>query len=67
MQVKDQRITNVKQKFGLKFEPITFAVEPVAEAGSVYVRLSTEAEQRGGARGAPGARRLPLGGTACLT
>jgi hypothetical protein len=45
MQVKDQRITNVKQKFGPRFEPIMFAVEPVAEAGSVYVRLSTEAEQ----------------------
>jgi hypothetical protein len=45
MQVKDQRITNVKQKFGPKFEPIMFAIEPVAEAGSVYVRLSTEAEQ----------------------
>jgi len=45
MQIKDQRITNVKQKFGLKFEPIMFAVEPVAGAGSVYVRLSIEAEQ----------------------
>jgi hypothetical protein len=45
MQVKGQRITNVKQKFGLKFQPIMFAVEPGAEAGSVYVRLSTEAEQ----------------------
>src|SRR5215218_5780879 len=45
MQIKDQRITNVKQKFGPKFEPIKFAVEPVAEAGSVYVRLATDAEQ----------------------
>jgi hypothetical protein len=45
MQVKGQRITNVKQKFGPKFEPIMFAIEPVAEAGSVYVRLSTQAEQ----------------------
>ena len=45
MQIKDQRITNIKQKFGPKFEPIMFTVEPVTEASSVYVRLSTEAEQ----------------------
>ncbi len=24
MQIKDQRITNIKQKFGQKFEPIMF-------------------------------------------
>jgi len=45
MQIKDHCITNVKQKFGQRFEPIMFAVEPVAGTGSVYVRLSTEAEQ----------------------
>jgi len=45
MQIKDQRITNIKQKSGPKFQPIMFTVEPVTEAGSVYVRLSTEAEQ----------------------
>jgi hypothetical protein len=27
-QIKDQRITNIKQKFGPKFQPIMFAVEP---------------------------------------
>jgi hypothetical protein len=45
MQVKDQRLTNIKQKSGPKFQPIMFTVEPVTEAGSIYVRLSTEAEQ----------------------
>ena len=27
MQIKDQRITNIKQKYVPKFEPIMFAVE----------------------------------------
>jgi hypothetical protein len=45
MQIKDQRITNIKQKCGRKFEPIMFTVEEVPGAGSIFVRLSTEAEQ----------------------
>ena len=45
MQVKDQRITNIKQKYGPKFEPIMFTVEEAPGAGSIFVRLSTEAEQ----------------------
>jgi hypothetical protein len=45
IQIKDQRITSVKQKYAPKFEPITFAIEPVAEAGSIYVRESTDTEQ----------------------
>jgi hypothetical protein len=45
MQIKDQRITNVKQKFGPKFEPIIFTVEEAPVTGSIFVRLSTEAEQ----------------------
>ena len=45
MQVKDQRITNVKQKYGPKFEPIMFTVEEAPGTGSIFTRLSTEAEQ----------------------
>jgi hypothetical protein len=45
MQIKDQRITNIKQKCGPKFEPIMFTVEEAPGAGSIFVRLSTEAEQ----------------------
>ncbi len=45
MQIKDQRITNIKQKFGPKFEPIMFTVEEAPGTGSVFARLSTEAEQ----------------------
>ena len=45
MQIKDQRITNIKQKFGPKFEPIMFTVDEAPGAGSIFVRLSTEAEQ----------------------
>ena len=45
MQVKDQRITNVTQKFGPKFEPIMFTVEEAPGTGSIFVRLSTDAEQ----------------------
>jgi AAA domain len=45
MQIKDHCSTNVKQKFGPRFEPIMFAIEPVVETGSVYVRPSTQAEQ----------------------
>jgi hypothetical protein len=45
MQIKDQRITNIKQKFGQKFEPIMFTVEEALGTGSIFVRLSTEAEQ----------------------
>jgi hypothetical protein len=44
-QIKDQRITNIKQKFGQKFEPIKFTVEEAPGTGSIYVRLSTEGEQ----------------------
>jgi hypothetical protein len=46
MQIKDQRVTNIKQKYGPKFEPITFTVEEAPGTGSIYGRLSTEAEQR---------------------
>ena len=42
MQIKDQRITNIKQKFGQKFEPIMFTVEEAPGTGSIFVRLSTE-------------------------
>lgn len=45
MQIKDQRITNIKQKYGPKFEPIMFAVEEAPGTGSIFVRSSTEAEQ----------------------
>ena len=45
MQIKDQRITNIKQKFGPKFEPIMFTVEEAPGTGSIFARLSTEAEQ----------------------
>ena len=45
MQIKDHRITNVKQKFGPKFEPIMFIVDEAPGTGSIYVRLSTQAEQ----------------------
>ena len=42
MQVKDQRITRIKQKYGPKFEPIMFTVEEAPATGSISVRLSTE-------------------------
>jgi hypothetical protein len=45
MQIKDQRITNIKQKFAPKFEPIMFTVAEVPRTGSIFVRLSTEREQ----------------------
>jgi AAA domain len=45
MQIKDQRITNVKQKFGPKFQPIKFTVEEAPGTGSIFTRLSTDAEQ----------------------
>ena len=45
MQIKDQRITNIKQKYGPKFEPIMFTVEEAPGTGSIFARLSTEAEQ----------------------
>ena len=45
MQIKDHRITNVKQKFGQKFQPIMFTVEEAPGTGSIFVRLSTEGEQ----------------------
>jgi hypothetical protein len=45
MQIKDQHITKIKQKFGPKFEPIMFTVEEVPRTGSIFVRLSTEREQ----------------------
>jgi hypothetical protein len=45
MQIKDQRIINIKQKYGQKFEPIMFTVEEAPGTGSIFVRLSTEAEQ----------------------
>jgi hypothetical protein len=45
MQVKDQRITNVKQIFGQKFQPIMFTVDEAPGTGSIYVRQSTQAEQ----------------------
>jgi AAA domain len=45
IQIKDQRITNIKQKFGHKFDPIMFAVEEAPGIGSIFVRLSTDAEQ----------------------
>jgi Bifunctional DNA primase/polymerase, N-terminal/AAA domain len=45
MQIKDQRITNIKQKYGPKFEPIMFTVEEAPGTGSIFVRSSTEAEQ----------------------
>jgi len=38
MQVKDQRITNVKQIFGQKFQPIMFTVDEAPGTGSIYVR-----------------------------
>jgi hypothetical protein len=45
MQIKDQRITNIKQKYGPKLEPIMFTVEEAPGTGSIYARSSTEAEQ----------------------
>ena len=45
MQVKDQRITNIKQKYGPEFEPIMFAVKEAPGTGSIFARSSTEAEQ----------------------
>jgi hypothetical protein len=45
MQIKDQRITNIKQKFAPRFEPIMFTVAEVPRTGSIFVRLSTEGEQ----------------------
>jgi hypothetical protein len=45
MQVKDQRIVNVKNKYAPKFESVTFTVEAVEEVGSVYVRQATESDQ----------------------
>jgi hypothetical protein len=35
MQIKDQRVTNIKQKYGPKFEPITFTVEEAHGTGSI--------------------------------
>ncbi|MFZ1118144.1 MAG: hypothetical protein WAN44_20205 [Propionibacteriaceae bacterium] len=45
MQIKDLRITNIKQNYGPRFEPIIFTVEEAPGTGSIFVRLSTEAEQ----------------------
>jgi DNA-binding MarR family transcriptional regulator len=45
VQIKDQRITNIKQKYGPKFEPIMFTVKEAPGTGSIFARLSTEAEQ----------------------
>jgi hypothetical protein len=45
IQIKDHRITNIKQKYGQKFEPIKFTVEDVRGTGSIFVRLSTQGEQ----------------------
>jgi hypothetical protein len=45
MQIKDHRITNIKQKFGQKFEPIMFTVDEAPGTGSIFVRLSTQGEQ----------------------
>jgi hypothetical protein len=45
MQIKDHRITNIKQKYGQKFEPIMFTVDEALGTGSIYVRLSTQGEQ----------------------
>jgi hypothetical protein len=46
MQIKDQRVTNIKQKYGPKFEPITFTVEEAPGTarytGGCRPRLSSE-------------------------
>ena len=36
MQINDQRITNIKQKYGPKFEPIMFTVEEAPGTGSIF-------------------------------
>jgi hypothetical protein len=42
MQIKGQRITNIKQKYGPKFEPIMFTVEEAPGAGSIFVEFSLQ-------------------------
>jgi hypothetical protein len=57
MHIKDQRIANIKQKYGPKFKPIMFAVEaahPEGVVGSATSLPRDEALHRGASATATG-------------